>query len=92
MHAGGSTGLNELSKMDHEYSTYIVASLSGTLYIGVINNIERRMFEHPGSEFEGFASKYHCTRLCTTKASTTFERPSTARSNSKAGVGRRRLH
>ena len=29
----------------------------------MINNIERRMWEHKSGEFEGFASKYHCNRL-----------------------------
>jgi putative endonuclease len=27
------------------------------------NNIYRRVLEHKSGEFEGFASKYHCTRL-----------------------------
>ena len=49
--------------MDHQYWTYIVASLTGTLYVGMTNNIERRMREHKSGEFEGFASKYHCDRL-----------------------------
>jgi putative endonuclease len=49
--------------MNHEYWTYIVASLSGTLYIGMTNNIERRMREHKSGEFEGFASEYKCNRL-----------------------------
>lgn len=49
--------------MEHEYWTYIVASLSGTLYIGMTNNIERRMWEHKSGEFGGFACKYHCNRL-----------------------------
>ena len=49
--------------MDHEYWTYIIASLSGTLYIGMTNNIERRAWEHKSGEFEGFARKYHCDRL-----------------------------
>jgi putative endonuclease len=49
--------------MDHEYWTYIVASLTGTLYIGVTNNIERRMFEHTSGMIEGFASKYRCNHL-----------------------------
>ena len=49
--------------MNHEYWTYIVASLSGTLYIGMTNNIERRMREHKSGEFEGFASEYRCNRL-----------------------------
>lgn len=49
--------------MEHEYWTYIVASLSGTLYVGVTNHIERRIWEHKSGEFEGFASKYRCHRL-----------------------------
>jgi putative endonuclease len=49
--------------MAHEYWTYIVASLTGTLYTDVTNCIERRMREHKSGEFEGFASKYQCNRL-----------------------------
>ena len=45
------------------FCTYIVSSSSGTLYIGVTNNIERRVREHKSGEFEGFASRYHCDRL-----------------------------
>jgi len=51
-------------EMDHKkYWTYIVCSRSGTLYIGMCNNLERRMKEHKSGEYEGFASKYHCNRL-----------------------------
>ena len=46
-----------------KYWVYIVASLSGTLYIGMTNNIDRRMAEHKSRGFEGFALKYHCDRL-----------------------------
>jgi putative endonuclease len=49
--------------MNHEYWTYIVASLSGTLYIGITNNIERRAWEHKSGQFEGFAREYHGERL-----------------------------
>jgi putative endonuclease len=49
--------------MEHKYWTYIVASLSGALYIGMTNNIERRMWEHKSGAFEGFAAEYHCNRL-----------------------------
>jgi len=45
------------------YWTYIVCSRSGTLYIGMCNNLERRMKEHKSGEFEGLASAYHCNRL-----------------------------
>jgi putative endonuclease len=46
-----------------KYWTYIVCSPSGTLYIGVTNNIGRRMWEHKSSCYEGFASRYGCNRL-----------------------------
>jgi putative endonuclease len=49
--------------MDRSYCVYIVASLTGTVYIGMCNSIERRMREHKSAGFEGFASKYHCDRL-----------------------------
>ncbi len=49
--------------MDHEYWVYIVASCSGTLYIGMTNNLYRRMLEHKSRGFDGFASKYSCDRL-----------------------------
>jgi|SRR5213080_4612579 len=46
-----------------KYWVYIVCSVSGTLYIGIANNIERRVWEHKSGEFEGFASRYGCNRL-----------------------------
>jgi putative endonuclease len=48
---------------EHRYFTYIVCSGSGTLYIGMTNNIDRRALQHKTGEIEGFASKYHCDRL-----------------------------
>jgi putative endonuclease len=48
---------------EHRYFTYIVGRNSGTLYIGVTNNLERRVCEHKSGEFEGFAAKYGCNRL-----------------------------
>jgi putative endonuclease len=48
---------------EHEYFVYIMCSRSGTLYIGMTNSIYRRALQHKRGEIEGFASKYHCTRL-----------------------------
>lgn len=48
---------------DHNYFVYIVASRSGTLYIGVTNNLLRRISEHKSGKFEGFAHKYSCNKL-----------------------------
>ena len=49
--------------MDYVFWVYIVGSRSGTLYIGITNDIDRRMREHKSGEFEGFAAKYGCNRL-----------------------------
>jgi putative endonuclease len=49
--------------MDYKFWVYIVASQTGTLYVGMTNNIERRMREHKSGEVEGFASRYGCNRL-----------------------------
>ena len=50
--------------MDHKkYSVYIVASTSGTLYIGVTSKLEFRVMEHKSGATEGFSSKYKCNRL-----------------------------
>jgi len=36
---------------------------SGTLYVGVTNNLERRVFEHKNYLIEGFTKKYKITKL-----------------------------
>ena len=48
---------------EHQYFVYIMSSRSGTLYIGMTNSIYRRALQHKSGQIEGFASKYHCTRL-----------------------------
>ena len=48
---------------EHQYFVYIMSSRSGTLYIGMTNSIYRRALQHKSEQIEGFASKYHCTRL-----------------------------
>jgi putative endonuclease len=45
------------------YYTYVVASRSHTLYIGVTGNLLQRVFEHKLKTFEGFSSQYNCNRL-----------------------------
>ena len=46
-----------------QYSVYILTNKSGTLYVGVTNDLERRMFEHKNSLNEGFTKKYKINRL-----------------------------
>jgi putative endonuclease len=40
-----------------------MASPSRTLYIGVTNNLERRVYEHQHKLNEGFTKRYNITRL-----------------------------
>ena len=46
-----------------DYYVYILASDSGTLYIGVTNDLERRVSEHKQNLIDGFSKKYGCHRL-----------------------------
>jgi len=46
------------------YYVYIMASgRNGTLYIGVTNNIARRVYEHKTHAVPGFTSKYNVDKL-----------------------------
>ena len=46
------------------YYVYMLASgRNGTLYVGVTNDLPRRIFEHKEQLTKGFASKYGVTRL-----------------------------
>jgi len=46
------------------YYVYILASKkNGTLYIGITNNLLRRIFEHKNNLIEGFTKKYSVHRL-----------------------------
>ena len=42
---------------------YIMASKSGTLYVGVTSEIKRRVYEHKQHLIPGFADKYNVDRL-----------------------------
>lgn len=49
--------------MDKQYYVYIITNMSGTLYIGVTNNLERRIYEHREQIKQGFTSRYNIHRL-----------------------------
>ena len=49
--------------LERSYYTYIMASRSHTLYVGVTGNLLKRVFQHKWKEHEGFTAKYNCDRL-----------------------------
>ena len=51
-------------KTQHQYYVYIITNKKdGVLYIGVSNDLERRMFEHKNKLVKGFSSKYNLNKL-----------------------------
>ena len=48
----------------NQYFDYILTNKSNkVLYVGVTNNLERRMFEHKNKMIDGFTKKYNLTKL-----------------------------
>ncbi len=48
----------------HQYYLYMITNKKdGVLYIGVTNNLERRMLEHKNKLIKGFSSKYNLNKL-----------------------------
>jgi putative endonuclease len=45
------------------YTVYILASLNRRLYIGVTNDLERRIFQHRAGRAGAFTARYRITRL-----------------------------
>jgi putative endonuclease len=46
-----------------QYHVYIMTNRSRTLYTGVTNDLQRRVYEHQHKLVPGFTSKYNITRL-----------------------------
>jgi putative endonuclease len=45
------------------YFTYILASKNKVLYVGMTNDLARRVFEHKEGLIDGFTKKYNVDRL-----------------------------
>ena len=41
----------------------MMASVSRVMYVGVTNDLERRVWEHKQKQVDGFTRKYNCTKL-----------------------------
>ena len=50
--------------MNKQYYVYILTNYNETtFYIGVTNDLQRRVFEHKNKLIDGFSSKYNLTKL-----------------------------
>lgn len=49
--------------LQKQYYVYILTNKSGTLYIGVTNDLTRRIWEHKQKNVKGFTEKYNISRL-----------------------------
>ena len=50
--------------MNHTFYVYIITNDSNkVLYIGITNNLHRRIYEHKNKLIEGFTKKYNLTKL-----------------------------
>jgi putative endonuclease len=58
-----------------DYFVDIMSNVSRTLYIGMTNNLERRVFEHKSKENPGFTKQYNLTLLVYAE---TYPDPTTA--------------
>ena len=52
-----------MGKKEYNFYIYILASTSGTLYVGVTNSLLRRLSEHKEKIGDGFTKKYACNKL-----------------------------
>ena len=50
-------------KFQRCYFVYILSSLSGTLYVGITDDMRKRMIQHKSGAFDGFTKKYKIDRL-----------------------------
>ncbi len=50
-------------RRDYVFFVYIMASKSRVTYVGMCNDLVRRVWEHKSGKFEGFTKRYRVNRL-----------------------------
>jgi putative endonuclease len=80
-------------QMRDEYIYYVYMMHSASrraLYIGMSNNLRKRVWQHKTHAFEGFTDDYNCTRLIYWESFDDVRNASTEKNNSNAGVAKRK--
>ena len=57
------TSPKSFRKFQRCYFVYILASLHGTLYVGLTDDMRKRMIQHRSGTFDGFTRNYKVDRL-----------------------------
>ena len=57
------TAKQAVRRFQHCFFVYVLASLSGTLYVGLTDDLRKRMTEHKAGLVDGFTRKYKVDRL-----------------------------
>ncbi|HEY6307839.1 MAG TPA: GIY-YIG nuclease family protein, partial [Candidatus Angelobacter sp.] len=61
--AACATLLHVRDGLHYKFWVYILASRSGTLYVGITGFFDQRIHQHKYDSIEGFTKKYQCHRL-----------------------------
>jgi putative endonuclease len=56
-------GQPPLRRFQRCYFVYILSSLSGALYVGLTDDLRKRILQHKAGLFDGFTKKYKIDRL-----------------------------
>ena len=51
------------NQTDKNYYVYMMTNISKTLYVGITNDIDRRVYEHKHKLIDGFTKKYNIVKL-----------------------------
>jgi putative endonuclease len=73
------------------YYVYILASTSRVLYVGVTNDLIRRVFEHRTDVVDGFTRRYRVHRIVHFEQTTDIHVAIAREKEIKAGAARRSL-
>ena len=74
-----------------DYYVYIMANRSRTIYVGVTNNIARRVYEHKHMVHDGFTRRYLIDRLVYYEATNDVEGAIAREKQIKGWVRRRKV-
>lgn len=75
-----------------QYHFYIMSNASRTLYLGVTNSLERRVWEHKHKRVPGFTSRYNINRLVYSETCSNILEAIAREKQPKGGSAAKRLH